>query len=448
MAVVFRLATKSEVTTYDFQTGGLKPHDMSRSPNGDGWMTTSWTMVARTTDANIISAVNSIDELAETCDLFWGDNHRIESVWLEESATSETTKRSLIQSVTLTPIQDGWMSPLLGKTGMKYNLTVIHSAAWEKVASAAVAGTNVNCLGGTVALAAIDGSLPGRINNINFGPGELSGAITTIWGGIKPQYESTGSTDFNPIVQLELGNLVSPAVVASDSDNASPVGTTDNIVSYACTTSDVKIIYETLNDAFTSTLYSHWIGDYQVLLRCHLTDADTVRLHVDWGYKFGTVFNRGPDEYVSSTDWFLYEMGTVSAPVLPREVTSDYMANFEFQLYAQRLGGATTLLADCLILIPAEHYFKMTNCSMADGSIGVGPWVGGYQLEDGTIYCFSADGTGGLNMATQFGPNNLTYPIGGGTLVIAAQQAAIQDVDDYFYDVSIYYYERFRTHGE
>jgi len=115
------------------------------------------TLVARTSDANIISAVNSIDELAEACDLFWEDKHRTASVWLEENATAETTKRSLIQSIELIPLQVGNFTPLLGKTGMQYTLTIVHSSAWENATEASVIDASVSALGGLVVLPAIDG---------------------------------------------------------------------------------------------------------------------------------------------------------------------------------------------------------------------------------------------------------------------------------------------------
>jgi hypothetical protein len=451
MAIVFRIADEAQAVNYDFQTGNLKAQTMTRTPNGDGWLTTSMTLVARASETNTLLAVQSIDELAEKCDLFWDDTHVTASIWLEESASSETAKRSLIKSIELTPLQVGWFSTLLGKQAMFYQLTIIHSAAWEKHEATLLDTANVNCLGGTAYIAPIDGSLPARINLMGLIGDATSGDIlTTFWGGIKPDYgaagtSDVGSTDFSPLVQLELGTLVAPAVLASDSDNASPVGTTDNVVSYATTTGDVKIIYETLDNAFTSTVFNNWTGNYLVLLRARLDTAQVVRLHVDTGYLGGSVFIPGPYVYTSSTDYTLMEMGTISMPPFSRQNAShDLLETFEFQLYAMRIGTAVTLIADCLILIPADHMFKLTNALLDHANTSL---CYSYINVDGTVSTINNGTDGKINMAAQLANNNFVCPIAGGTFVIAGQRSALQTVTDEV-ALNIEYCERYRTHGE
>jgi len=114
MAVVFRLADKAPTVSYNFLTGNLRPQSMTRTPNGDGWQTTSMTLVARTNDTNILAAINVIDELAEMCDLFWEDQHRTASIWLEESATSEPTKRQPGPVDRIDPASGGQLHPAVG----------------------------------------------------------------------------------------------------------------------------------------------------------------------------------------------------------------------------------------------------------------------------------------------------------------------------------------------
>ena len=319
MAVVSRLATLDEGSTYDFLTGALQEYVGSRTitSNGDGTVTDSRTLVAKNTDVNILAAVSYIEVFISLCERFWSDEHEIGSVWLEESATSETTKRSLIHSITLTPLIVSNLGPRLGKAAAFYTLVIIRDEIWENITGGGVSLNNTPSLGGMVTLPAIDGSAPGRIYKILLtGTDASSDAITTIWGGIKPVYIAL--TDFDPIIELEKGTLVAPAALGTDAINASPHGGANNIVTYACTTSDVKIIYETIDDAFASTNYRHWAGNYLVLLRCKLDTAQPVKLHIDHGYKYGSVFIPGRDIFITHTDWLLIEMGNVSIPPFPR----------------------------------------------------------------------------------------------------------------------------------
>jgi hypothetical protein len=443
MAIVNRLANFAQDNVYDFLTESVKPQSMTRVPNGDGWLTTTYTMVGRGSDNDIMVDCNTIDKLALLVELFWSDQHRTDSIWLEESATGEPAKRSLIQSIELTQIQDGWFTPAMGKNGAFYSLTIIHSATWEYTTVELSENTNISCTGGTIALPAIYGAYAGRISLLTLaGDSDNGGSLTTFWGGIRPIYN--GSSDFNPVFELEKGTIVAPAVLASDSDNASPVGTTDNIVTYACTTDDVKIIYETMNNAYTSTNYQHWVGDYLVLLRAKLSAATAVRLHINSGYIGGTVFNIGPNVYTSSTDYTYLEMGTVSIPPFVRNVAAAPIEDFEFQVYAQQLGGANTLTVDCLVLIPATHGFKITGAIVeaADTS-----WVYSRIHEDGLASCINYSIAGAINIATQFAPNNWVYPKAGGVFVLAGQRSTIQNVNDVA-EVNISSLRRYRTHGE
>jgi len=446
MAQVLRLATKTQEDSFDFLTGTLRPQNMTRMPNGDGWYTTSMMLVGRGSDSDILYAADYLDNnMANTCDLFWSDTHQTKSVWLEESATSETTKRSLVKSIELQPVQDGWFSPLLNKKGAFYQLTIIHSAVWEGVAEKNFSGENTNCLGGTILVAAPNGSMSGRVEYAAiFGDANSTTDISTLWGGIRPHDTTASDTDFNPVLELENANRNTGVTVASDSDYASPNGTTDNVLSYVSTSDDYKMCWITLDDAFASVNYDHWYGDYQVLLRCKLSAANSTRFHVDWGYKYGTYFNSGQLVYVSSTDYQLYEMGNVSIPPFPRTYSTGLGKYFEFQVYALSMGSAATITLDCLILIPSKHYFKITNAILENSGFSS---VTGYISEDNLTRCENVNSSSLVNMAAQFAPNNFSVPVAGGIFVIAAQAPAIHYVTDEVYPM-IYYYERYRTHAE
>lgn len=445
MAVLFRLANETQSLAYSFMTDTIKYKDLTRTSNGDGWQTTSLTVVGRAADADIITGINYIDDLAARCDLFWGDVHRIESIWLEEQATAETSKRSLVRSIKILPIQTGNLGPTLGKTGAIYTVVIIHLEMWEKVANEGItAPSTVNSLAGMVTLAAIDGSIDGRIKQLLLdGSAASTGHMTTIWGGIKPVY--TALTDFNPIFEMENGNLAGGAALANGGANASPTGAANNIVTYTTTAADVKIIYETLDDAYASTNYNHWEGDYLLLLRCKISAANAVKIHVDWGYKYGSVFNRGPDQYITNTDYMLIEMGSISIPPLPRYDSTDGLRYFELQLYVQHMVSAVTFTADCILLIPSYYSFKISNADLENNGSSE---IYAFQSEDDLASCYNVSAAGVVNMAAQYSPNNFVYPIYGGKLVLAGQEATIQNLADIFDLVNILYKERYRTHGE
>lgn len=445
MAVVSRLATLDEGSTYDFLTGALQEYVGSRTitSNGDGTATDSRTLVAKNTDVNILAAVSYIEVFISLCKGFSGDEHEIGSVWLEESATSETTKRSLIHSITLTPLIVSNLGPRLGKAAAFYTLVIIRDEIWEGITAYSFSNGAHLGTGGLLTLPAIDGSAPARISDISiFGVNANSGTLTTVWGGIKKTYGALA--DFSPIVELEKGSLYGGAALGTDGTNASPFGGANNIITYACTTSDVKIDVITMDQAFTSVNYHHWQGNYQVLLRCKLSAAQPVRIHVDTGYSGGTEFIPGPLQFISNTNYQFIEMGTISMPPFPRLKGAIYLEMFEWQLYAQRLGTATTLTADCIVLIPSDYYFKVTNAAIEAAS---GSYVDAFMHEDGTIDGININSSNKINLACHFMPNNFVYPWEGGKLVVAFQLSASQDISDAI-DIIAAYHERYRIHGQ
>ena len=117
--------------------------------------------------------------------------------------------------------------------------------------------------------------------------------------------------------------------------------------------------------------------------------------------------------------------------------------NFEFQVYAQRLGTAVTLSVDCIVLIPSKYSFKITNTYLDDNPASE---VDIFINEDTTVSCVNIAGVG-YRLGSQVAVNNLVYPNYGGKLVVAGQEAASQQILDVF-DVLVDYYERFRVHGQ
>jgi hypothetical protein len=431
MAKVFRLATKDQSTsTYDFLTGYLRPSDRVTSDNGDGWVTETMTLVARASDTNTVASAEAINTMDYYCNLYWRDASQEQSVWLEEHADAEPEKRALINTITLVPLTEGKFTPQLGSTGSKYILTIIRSAVWERVSLRTTSSLNVPVLGGTMDCPSFPGGYDARIEQMRI----LSSAISlatanTIWGGIRPT--NLGTTDFNPLWELESGSLLSTSALASDSDNASPIGTTDNIVTYACDTSETTFLSIAISQVKPTTdLYSdHYQGDYLVLCRAKLSAAEYVRLKMRYGFSGLTTYEgEGQTVYFNSTDWHLYEMGVVSIPPFPRYsldgLSYDTLDRFQFRLRAMRPGAsAVSISVDCLVLIPFTHSFKIVG---ELGSTDIG--LRAYMWEDGTKAGYVLDADSAPYKTIQFSTNNWTYPVLGGVFVLAAEDTTGQSI--------------------
>ena len=65
MATSFEIINDNNTAQYNFQTGALKPRDGTwrRKPARGGGFVETTTLVGHTTDANLISAVSTLQEL-------------------------------------------------------------------------------------------------------------------------------------------------------------------------------------------------------------------------------------------------------------------------------------------------------------------------------------------------------------------------------------------------
>jgi hypothetical protein len=335
-----------------------------------------------------------------------------------------------------------------------YLLTIIRSAAWEQAfgiyGENFPYGSSDSSVGGTVPLPAISGDLPGRISSfyLNNSTTDTAYTVDKIWCGIKA---AEGSSDFNPVIELELGTLGSTDVaLASDSDNAMPYGSTDNILTYACTTDEFKMVGVTLGQAFPSTTdLSDFMGDFLVLMRGQVAGTGTVKLQLKYGYSNGTDFISNTPLYFSEASTYrFWNMGLVTIPPFPRpQISASTLADpfnrLEFQIYTKHLGTANTVTLDCLVLIPASHMVSVTDANMTGDRL-----YHIYNLEDGQSYGL------GYNTVTKFveigghaSINDFTYPIAGGILVLACEHTTGQRV---YGNVNVdgAYFTRYRTNIE
>lgn len=446
MAVEFRLSNKAQSSTYSFLTGNLRPADRTTTANGDGWVTETMTLVGRTTDANILAAVNMIDELAEKCELWWSDTTYTASIWLEENAADETAKRALVQSITLAPITEGWFTPELGKVGAKYVCVIVRSAAWEVVTGPMTNDENISVLGGTRVYSATYGSLPARIPIVNI-TSVNNATASTMWLGIRPT--ASGTSDFNPVWQFESGTLSGGAVVASDSDNASPLGSTDNIITYAATSDETLFAGITMEQGRGSTDSgsAHYLGDYTVLGRMKASTTDGVRVRMTWGMANSARTYQNPYVFITETDYHFYEFGNITIPPFPR-FPYTALGQFKVAFFAMCLGGTPTLTGDCIVLVPSTHYAKMTGLSMHEGSADVVKLI---TLEDGINYATVFSTTdANYDANVQLSTRDWGLPIEGGIVVFVSEDSTGSSLvaNENLFTVTLEYLNRYRTHAD
>jgi hypothetical protein len=291
-------------------------------------------------------------------------------------------------------------------------------------------------------VAAIDGSLPGRF--ASFTGHSDAGTASQIWRGIREA--NFGTSDFVGRWECELGDLAAGAAIASDSDNASPLASTDNVISYVSTTDSTKILSLGIEHVRVSSTDDtmHYIGDYLVLLRCRLSSALSTRLQLTTGFRGNATNEQAcPYVYISSTDYFFYEMGTINIPGGARYETGlTDIEDFRLRLYVMALGIAPTITCDFFVLIPSRHMVKLS-----DSIPGASSFYG-FMSEDGSAFEYAYSTTDRRSIQASY--LDFTYPVGGGLSVMAAQDTTGSNLAAAHVDMgfALTYYERFRTHGE
>ena len=448
MATILKLADKSNGVSYDFLTGVLRFQidTWTTTPSGEeGMMLESVTLRAVGTDANIISAVETITELAEKCELWFNDDKRTESVWFHYSATNETAKRALVYDLSIVPIAVGKFSPLLGATGAFYQLTFNRDEAWEDISGIAIHLTDYSTLGAlasTEALAAILGDYPARIDWVLLR--KTAGAespVTKIWGGIKANRYGLASVTYK--YECEGGTAGTDAAVTTDA-TASPGGggNTKMQVTWATTT----LVARLRVNPFAA---DDCAGRYMVLLRHKANTSTSVGIQLATGFGSSAsavdVITNAEVIVTSTTSWHLTELGEVSVP--PARYQGTYtLENVFLRIYAERLTAGTTWDMDCILLIPMDHYFSAD--VTLDYSTGNIDKIYIYTIENGDVYTQQLQvSTSKLVNQPRATTINWVYPIGGGTFCFAFDNVSGSQLTETL-DFNLNYYSRHRVHHE
>jgi len=446
MATVHRITNVGQTASYDFLTGVLSPivETWQISPAQNDRVIETMELSARDTDANIMAAVQTIDEFAEAVRLFFENKSQGNSIWYEYKATAEGSKRALIYSINLKPLPRSYYTPILGTGAAFYALAIERDAIWETYAGTTATDTNNSCLGGVMTLAAQAGGLPSRISSAVITGVAAGGTLDRLWLGIRPV--NSGLSDFNPLLELELGTPGTGFATATDAD-ASPAAGANNSLVGAVGTSAAKAVGITIVQAAPAAVSDDFVGRYLVLLRAKLSAGNQVLLQMKCGFSSAATFAPvGEPRPFSATAYRFIEMGEISIPPFSYRTGAqgpDMLKNFEIQIWAERTGAAVNLSVDCLVLVPTDHFVYTAGAAIVAG--GARERI--YTFEDGEIQAVGLSSSDEPNVNIECHPRNWNIPIGGGSLVVAGERTASQVISDAV-SIVLNITNRHRTHLE
>jgi len=142
----------------------------------------------------------------------------------------------------------------------------------------------------------------------------------------------------------------------------------------------------------SGSYYNDQRGNYSVFLRAKTSSSSIVWARIGFGYlnfshpdpciDFPTYRDRVE---ISSADWKLYPMGTIS---IPADHNSGSLYNAGIQIESQRLSGIGSLEMDCFILIPIDDGALTTKFTATVSAPDYGIRIKKLPMEDlyGNIY--------------------------------------------------------------
>lgn len=406
---------------------------------------------AGTSDANIITATNVIDMLAEAAGQWKDDRLRRYAVWMEENAASETARRALVKKIVLAPRDERNMSRLLGRNSASYDLVVSRRQIWENKTGDTYTSSGLSAWGGewTIQPGATDvGNRAGRIHTLSLTPHSGSGALGQYWFGIRETRESSKTTYFQPVWELEDGQSLSADTALGSESGASPSGSSSNnkfVCTFATTASMAERVTITVGEALGVgvTDYDHMVGRYLVLVRAKVDASTTAYVKLEDGYKFA--FHQHKPVKITGTSYLLYPIGEITMPALAyraENAGASMVMNAALRIMAQRTAGSGSLHLDAIGLVPADHMVYSSIEYLTSGQ-----YLYIYTHADDTMtYLKRIVGgypeSSGDKSSTEWG-----LPVNGGIGVLFAQIAGTSHLLSDSVDASMSVYPRWRLHA-
>jgi len=457
------MATKLYLTStaytymnYNLLTGTLALVEQSRKVtiSGDRAIETMELVSARaTTDIAIIQAENKLNELGEMARQYIKDNTVMYPVWLQENATSETLRQSLVYDIQVIQKEVAHTSKLLGRVGVSVWTLYIERAVWwepvSELTQSTTGGAVASCGGADtieVGTGVNSGVIDGRIAAAIIAPSNTQ--AREFWMGLRKPREATDVLSINTssVWNLRYGTAGTDTALANEGTNPYS-GTTNNIMQCTFATVATMATRVTINWAqvFASVTTNNFLpGKYLVLLRAKAGSSTECRVRMSSGY--GTSLRVHNEVDISNTAYKLIPIGEVNLPSVGyRAATAAYgmepyaLSYNNIVVAAERLSGTGYLYLDVLVQMPSDAllYAKVTDFSSGDRVVA-------YTFPDGEQRVIRATSALVMQDFTEYALTNWRMPYMGPTeqvmqvlAVFAYQTATVQTaVDTLDYQVS------------
>lgn len=288
----------------------------------------------------------------------------------------------------------------------EYTITIERTPFWEMPYPypTTTEKTSINTIGGTSVLAeTINGDVPARIAKLSLGPSSGAGFQSEYYIGWRSERFGLPHK-FEPVWSCDDGYSFTDVTSTAD---ASAYSGNMMVCDFSTTESLNWRVSWFLSDV--TAWPADQRGEYQVLLRARMSDNVSVaraRLAFSFGIKNGVPERAEPmnptyrsrvvidGAKIYSTDWSLFELGTMSIPPYRVDPTASFIS-FAAEIDAERYSGSGNLHLDCIILIPsAEGYAHM---KLDRVNLEATDHCNLYQYADDTTFAVSDSNTTILN---------------------------------------------------
>ena len=452
------------VRTYDFAAGqdqtflSLLDYTDGFSLAYDGWqqvvasdrddrVAEALTLHARGDDHDDLAGIlQALDDRIEQAG-WHEDSIERYGIWLRAQLEDETNiRQALVTSASLGPMTLMARPASPGNFLRRYSLALERMPWWEANVWDLYSELGISCLGGMSSYGTVYGNKPARIARTRFegstsgGPGAGDEGLYEFWMGFRTD-RFGDQTNFVPVWDIGEAN---DSTAYNDTTSVAD-GSAYGGYLWRCTFGDESLLIRVgaVLQSFTSD-YADQRGEYTVLLRARVGADTACHVQLKDGFVYTAALRAQPRVPISSTNWFLYPLGTVRIPPSRGIVEAGFLRFYGFELFASRTAGSGNLDIDCLVLIPC-----------AEGSIhvsggGVKYILGDYRpIEVRMFPNRDSDGwwyTSNNPYATvAVEPNEYGLPVGAGSLVLAGQRETEgHDLNDYA-TVRLYAFRRYRT---
>lgn len=404
---------------------------------GDALVTEAITLrVKGTTQDNMAAKLQGLDLKLKQA-RWYADPQELYSVWLRAKLKNETnTRQALVIGGRRSPVPLFTNLANVSNVVQTYALALDRMPYWESTAvvdySQAGLGT-LSSLGGMWdyttyggSPGAVAGDVPARIAQATLTGVAGDGALTKSWLGFR-----TNRFGNRANFQARWDMYLSVDFGANDADtsktaDAATVSGFRSTTSFATVATMLQRALLRLNSVTANS--NDQRGSYMVLLRAKASAGGSsinVRLADGWYNTNSPAIRQRVN--ITSTSYYLYELGVVQIPSPGRAIPSYFLDNYALMLQAERVSGAASLHMDCMILIPISEGYITTDQPDAGASDGFGNAAGGlahwvFERPDGAIqglYLGLASPSGNISVRYSGG-----LPTSNGIAVVAAQRLA------------------------